>query len=429
VNDPRQPALGPAPASQAGGPGDRDAPDADLLARFVGRREESAFAALLRRHGPMVLGVCRRLLRHSQDAEDAFQAVFLVLARKAAAVGRGGPLANWLYGVAHRVAARLRRGEARRRARERLDMDPASLAARGPALGADLALLLHEEVNRLPPKYRQPVVLCYLEGRTNEEAAAELRWPVGTVKGRLARARVLLHRRLTRRGVAVPAALIAAALVPEAAAPPPALLESTLEAALHFAAGSAAPGGVVSARALALSEGVVRSMRLNKLLAVLLVVVALGLGGGTLGVWLRAREPAAEKKADKPRTDREQIQGTWKVVSGKFNGQDPPDEEARRIKAATWEFTADKIIVKTGGEARESTYKLDPTAKPRQIDVAYPGKGAEKGETIPAIYSLEGDTLTICGPLPGSKERPTELASEPGGRTMLMVLKRVKPEK
>src|SRR5262249_18374088 len=158
--------------------------DAELLERFVSRRDESAFAALMARHGPMVFGVCRRVLRHAQDAEDAFQATFLVLVRRAAAIGRRDLLGNWLYGVACRGAGRARQGAARRQAREAADTDRLAGMA-GEAGAPELSGVLHEEVQRLPARYRGPVVLCYLEGRTNEEAARELRWPIGTVKGRL----------------------------------------------------------------------------------------------------------------------------------------------------------------------------------------------------------------------------------------------------
>src|SRR5262249_368681 len=163
--------------------------------------DEGAFAALLARHGPMVLGVCRRVLRHTQDAEDAFQATFLVLARKAGAIGRREALGGWLYGVACRVAARARalllrhRPTAHRPTADVPEPVGAGAAVDG-ASGGEVRLALQEEVARLPAKYRGPVVLCYLEGRTHEEAALDLGWPVGTVKGRLARARELLRRRL-----------------------------------------------------------------------------------------------------------------------------------------------------------------------------------------------------------------------------------------
>src|SRR5262245_50327437 len=174
--------------------------DALLLEGFLRRREEDAFTALVRRHGPMVLSVCRQVLRDRHDAEDAFQATFLVLVRRAGSIHQPERLGNWLYGVAYRVAARARAVAARRHQRERDGVDLQAPAPAGDAGGNDLRPILHEELDRLPEKYRVPVVLCYLEGLTNEEAARQLAWPVGTVKGRLARARDVLRGRLARRG-------------------------------------------------------------------------------------------------------------------------------------------------------------------------------------------------------------------------------------
>src|SRR5262249_51578111 len=182
-------------------------PDAQLLERFVRLRDETAFEALLHRHGPLVFGVCRKFLYNPHDAEDAFQATFLILARKAGSVAPGSLLGHWLYGVACRVAARARK-TALRQAREQSGADLAAVPGAAEEADSDLAPLLHEEVRRLPDKYRRPVVLCYLEGKTNEEAAHELQWPVGTVKGRLNRAREMLRARLTRRGVALSAGLL-----------------------------------------------------------------------------------------------------------------------------------------------------------------------------------------------------------------------------
>ena len=176
--------------------------DAWLLHRFASHRDEAAFATLVERHGPLVLSVCRRVLATVQDAEDAFQATFLVLARKAGAIREPNLLGNWLYGVASRIARRARVVANKRQAREtrmrRLPAAPASASVAGES--ADLRLVLDEELSRLPEKYRLAAGLCYLEGKTNEEAARLLCWPTGTVKGRLARARDLLRQRLIRRG-------------------------------------------------------------------------------------------------------------------------------------------------------------------------------------------------------------------------------------
>src|SRR5262249_34111246 len=161
------------------------ATDRQLLQRFASGHDETAFTALVGRHGPMVLGVCRRVLHSIHDAEDAFQATFLVLARKAGSVRQPDALGNWLYGVAYRTALEARTRAAKRRARERELAEEPPVEPGGAIDWSDLRAVLDGEVNRLPDKYRSPFVLCYLEGRTNEEAARLLRCPKGTILSRL----------------------------------------------------------------------------------------------------------------------------------------------------------------------------------------------------------------------------------------------------
>jgi RNA polymerase sigma factor (sigma-70 family) len=186
-----------------------DLPDDDLLERFLrgGAIEaQDAFRALVGRHGPWVLGLCRHVLARDHDAEDAFQATFLLLARKGASINDRGALRSWLWEVAYRTALRARANAGRRRAIERQAM---AQATPGDKPGdqdellspIELRPILHEEVVRLPEKYRAPVILSYLQGKTNQEVADLLNWPIGTVKGRLHRARQLLRSRLSRRGV------------------------------------------------------------------------------------------------------------------------------------------------------------------------------------------------------------------------------------
>jgi RNA polymerase sigma factor (sigma-70 family) len=216
--------------------------DAQLLERFVSRRDEPAFAALMVRHGPMVLSLCRQMLRDNQEAEDAFQASFLVLARNAASIQKRPSLSSWLYGVAYRVAARLRGGAARRRSREAASVDLSELPSATEPANPDLQPVLHEEIRRLPIKYREPVVLCYLESKTNEEAATQLSWPVGTVKARLSRARDMLRMRLARRGMGAPAisAEPPASTRNTASIVPIFLFGSTIRAAMRFVTGGGA---------------------------------------------------------------------------------------------------------------------------------------------------------------------------------------------
>jgi RNA polymerase sigma factor (sigma-70 family) len=251
--------------------------DADLLRRFVERRDEAAFAALVGRHGPLVLGVCRRVLANRADVEDAFQATFLVLVRKARSIVKQRSVGSWLYGVAYRVAARARGEQVRRRRCE-------AQTGRAPAADAlhelawrDVRAVLDEEVLRLPARCRLPFVLCYLEGRTTEEAAGLLGCPRGTVLSRLARARELLRARLVRRGVGVAGGVLAA-LLPRAAA------EAALPAELADAALRAAAGAPVTAGALCLAEGVLRAMLLTRVRTALILLLAVCLlaGGGAM---------------------------------------------------------------------------------------------------------------------------------------------------
>jgi RNA polymerase sigma factor (sigma-70 family) len=200
--------------------GARDMSDHGLLERYLTGDEAAsgvAFQALVERHGPMVLGICRHILNEEHDAEDAFQATFLVLAQKGGSIRNRTVLAGWLHEVAHRIAVKARVSVVRRRSLERqaMAMSPVPIALDQQdeeAAWNELRPVLHDEVDRLPEKYRLPVILCYLEGKTNEEVAGLLRWPVGTVKGRLSRARDLLRSRLVRRGLSLSAIFLLSAL-------------------------------------------------------------------------------------------------------------------------------------------------------------------------------------------------------------------------
>ena len=266
--------------------------DRQLLAHFTTKRDsarEAAFAGLVTRHGLMVLEVCRQLLGDLHHAEDAFQAVFLVLSRKAGSIRDPELLGNWLYGVALRTARKARVRLARQRKREEGDsmrrpgsnssvpveqmVQPAEL----PALDREQAEALHEEIGRLPGSFRLPVVLCYFEGLTLDEAARRLRWPVGTVRSRLARARDKLRRGLTRRGVVLPAAALAAALGPRSVSARTSfpLCDATTRAAIQFAVDQAARGAVPVSVAV-LAQEVLRSMLIAKLKRAILTLLILG---------------------------------------------------------------------------------------------------------------------------------------------------------
>jgi RNA polymerase sigma-70 factor (ECF subfamily) len=271
--------------------------DAELLGRFAAvdvddEAAEAAFEAIVERHGPMVSRVCRMVLRDAHAAEDAFQATFLVLARRARALGERELLGNWLYGVALRTSRKARIAAARRVARDRTAAGRRSEAIVEPEAderGDELSRILHEEIGRLPRSYRAAVVACYLEGLTQAQAASRLRLAESTVRGRLARARKLLGHRLIRRGVAPAVGLVALEDAAEASASwssaaarlPDAIVRSLARAALQFAR-SAGPAtrGAVASTAHALADGVLSTMWLPSLKAIALAasIAAVGLG-------------------------------------------------------------------------------------------------------------------------------------------------------
>jgi RNA polymerase sigma factor (sigma-70 family) len=323
------------------------ATDADLLGRYARTRDEAAFAALVRRHGPMVLGVCRRVLANEADAEDAFQATFLVLVRKAGSVRPRGLVGHWLYGVARTTALKARALDGRRRLKER-EAATRSRRERSPEDWEELHSLLDEALARLPEKYRAPVVLCELGGQPIKEAARQLGWPVGTVASRLSRARGLLAKHLARDGLALSGAALGSALA-QAAAPAAglgALATATVRAASSFAAGGGPGPGLPSVRVITLTEGVVKSMLLTKLKPALAVVLVIGLatlGAGALLSRGRATEPPAapadgQGQGRSNRDDlhervaevKEQLQQLQKKISRLEEETAPRDEQPAR---------------------------------------------------------------------------------------------------
>jgi RNA polymerase sigma factor (sigma-70 family) len=414
--------------TQAAGPADPT--DKVLLERFTRQQDEAAFAALVRRHGPMVLGVCQRILHHSQDAEDAFQATFLVLVRKTGSLARPELLANWLYGVACRTALNARAEAARRRACERPVADR-PVEGTAEVDWHDLRPVLDEEVNRLPTLYRVPFVLCYLEGMTNDEAGRRLGCPKGTILSRLARARERLRVRLARRGLTLAAGLFAAVLTEKinAAALSAALADSTTRAAMQFAAGKAATAGAVSAKVAALTTEVLRTMFLARLKTVGMLVLLLGLvagGAALVCVWAGAAEATQPKTSDAPKDeDKKKLQGTWYTVAVESHGRKVPVE---RILAKEVRLVVEGdgwTLKETQGDAdKEFTIRLDPGKKPKAIDIIYK-TGEHKGKTSLGIYELDGGTFRGCLGEPGDR-RPTKFD---GGETYtLEVFQREKPK-
>jgi RNA polymerase sigma factor (sigma-70 family) len=261
-----------------------DTTDGELLEAFLSRKDEAAAAVLVRRHASMVWGVCRRLLRNHHEAEDAFQATFLVFARKVASIAPREMTGNWLYGVAYRTALKARATAAKQKTREKQVLDMPERQAVETESSQDIERLLDQELNRLPDNYRVAVVLCDLEGKTRKEAARQLGWPEGTVAGRLARARAMLAKRLAKQGVALSGVSLSALLsisVASATVPTP-MLATTLQAVALVAAAKNLPVGMISAKVLSLTERVIKTMFLAKLKIATVMVVflfaSIGLG-------------------------------------------------------------------------------------------------------------------------------------------------------
>jgi RNA polymerase sigma factor (sigma-70 family) len=296
--------------------------DGDLLNRYLIERDDAAFESLLKRHGAMVLGVCRRILRNEADAHDAFQATFLVFVQKALSIQPPAMVGNWLYGVAQRTSLKARRMNRLRGVKQRLAMLMLREASCDKAQ-MELKDLLDQELSRIPDKYRAPVVLCGLEGRSLKEAAQQLNCPAGTVASRLARGRDLLAKRLARQGLTLSGAALAMSLGREAAAAsvPPALFASTAQAVSAHAAGQALAAGMISSKVFTLTQGVVRTMFFSKLQSVVLVCMSVSLGGagGTLisyqasgaeqkGSRQQATPSAAGKHPDQSQSDKQKAE-------------------------------------------------------------------------------------------------------------------------
>jgi len=287
-------------------------PDMQLLERFITAGDESAFEAILLRHGPMVLQVCQHVLADPHDVDDAFQATFLILVKKAGSIRDRDLLATWLYGVARRVAVRARIDARRRQARERTGVEGMDVADQRVhrADAGEIRALIDEALERLPKRYRAPLVLCDLEGQTHEQAAAQLKCPVGTIKSRLSRGRERLRAQLVRRGLAIPAGPSVSTQRTQAAPTLPVdLLNRTTRAATQLATGRAVAAGMLSTQATALVEGVIRSMFVSKLKIAAAAVLAASLTVAGLKTLVSPRQTQAAPAAQDAAATRRESKG------------------------------------------------------------------------------------------------------------------------
>jgi RNA polymerase sigma factor (sigma-70 family) len=406
--------------------------DGQLLERFLNENDAAAFEGLVRRHGRMVLGVCRRVVGDPHDADDCFQATFLVLVRKAASISPPDKVGNWLYGVAHTTAVRAKADKAKRQRRERHVSKMPEPEETVENHRDDEHELLDEELARLPEKYRTAIVLCDLEGRPRKEVARQMKIPEGTLSSRLTTGRRMLAQRLTRRGLAVSAGSLATILMHQAATAcvPAALTTSTVKAALLVAAGKTITTAAVSLQAAILTEGVLKTMLLTKLkLATAATLLAVFLAGGAGLIYqthgaestpaIRADVPKPDKPASaaKAKTDQERLQGPWRCTKSIKDGKEDQDEEEWTFRDGTLRMKTS--LPGTAGRISFWRYKLDTTATPKRIDMVIWEKDftdkdlkycEEKAE---GIYALDGETLILCFGREEGK-RPTAFEGKKG---------------
>jgi len=401
--------------------------DAELLERLCAAHDAAAFEVLFWRHGPMVLSICRRVLHHEQDAEDAFQATFLIFARKAHSISKREAVASWLCRVAYRTALAASESVAVRRNRELPYVNEPSTKQENDLARRESQLALGRELGRLPAKYRVPVVLHYFQGKTDQEVARQLGCAEATVRTRLSRARDRLRVRLTQHGRDAPAILLAGSNSSE---PLPAkLVDTTIKAALQFATTRDAAGGIVSTEAIALAERALRTMFLTKVKYIVATAMAVCIFGAGAGVSIHrataakqaeqtpndVRERAA-KNPNNPKDALAEMAGTWvswDEVTETVNGEVKPP----RKRKTTWAIAGDRMIQagEDGMMDEQFAVTLAPSESPKAIDLTSQTVG-----TLSGVYTLEGDSLRIY--FGSDRKRPTKIPDKPA---MLWDLKRV----
>jgi RNA polymerase sigma factor (sigma-70 family) len=420
--------------------------DAQLLHELDRSNPERAFVALVARHGPLVLRVCRRLLNF-HDAEDAFQATFLVLVRRAKSIRKGESLAAWLHGVAFRVATRMRADAFQRQRRER-DVAVSEVTEHADISARELAMVLHREIERLPRMERMPLLLCYFEGLTQDAAARQLGWPRGTLKRRLERGRDRLRQLMCRRGLTfgiLGPAMLDGIFVDSMSRVPALLGRKTVEACILAQAGNALPASLVSPSVVSTVQGVISSMTISKvrfLIAGLLCTLltcggfaihsALGGGGSVRNGKEAVAEPRAEpRKQDESKSsssaeastevkpDSQRILGTWRIVRGESQGI-PLD--AKAYAGIRLVFDAETVTWKSDQGGIPGGYKMDATKDPPEIDFA----GGGRLPPYKGNYKFKGEKLLLA--LVPNGARPGSFVTTADTRFLVYELERVKAD-
>jgi RNA polymerase sigma factor (sigma-70 family) len=410
--------------------------DRQLLDQFIEHQDEYAFAALVQRHSPTVWGVCRRIVAHHQDAEDAFQATFLVLARKATSIRPREMVANWLFGVAHRTALKAKTMAAKRYAREKqVTTMPEPEAAEQGSCG-NLESLIDQELVNLPDKYRIAILLCDLEGKKGKDVAHQLKIPEGTLASRLRTGRVMLAKRLARQGVVISGGALATVLSQNAASAnaPTLLVSSTIKAATLTAAGKTVAAGIISANAAVFMEGVMKAMFLTKLKTVMTVLLVLGMagfGGGLLSRHTAAGQQATaestppkkdqvkqatgagdnageeEKKKKEAKQEDKEIQGDWKLAW--------IESEGKKTTAASGMCAVFDKTMEISVNEKRVHFEINPETQPKSIRT-------NKSE---GIYKLQDGVLVVCFYKDGrANQKPPEFTTKVGSGLFMMGFKR-----
>jgi RNA polymerase sigma factor (sigma-70 family) len=373
--------------------------DGQLLEGFIARRKEMDFAALVKRHGPMVFGVCQRVLKNSHDAEDAFQATFLVLVRKATSLLSRENIGNWLYGVAYRTALKARSVASRRQAKERQVATMSKPRALQEDDWQDLLPVLDQELNRLPAKYREAIVLCDLEGKTRKRAAEQLKIPEGTLSTRLDRARAMLAKRMTRYGLSLAGGSLAMLLPNNVASAclPTSLVISTARAATLFAVGEIS-AKVISAKAITLTRGVLKTMLLTQLrgrVEMVLLASAVATGTGVVTYGMLAAQAADAQKVDVPIAEakdetKPEVVNTWQESATLLLSANGANSLAISPDGKTLAVAGKGAWGSPGLELWDLT-----TKKLRTTVVAQPGNQAAWPWSV--AFSPDGKKLALAG--------------------------------